>query len=79
MLTEQRLEQGITWLKENQKEVNQKSTGDYLRWVVNDVIKEETDTIVENQLDPKKINSAISAKARVWFFGYLDREVFQEK
>lgn len=79
VLTEQRLEQGITWLKENQKEVNQKSTGDYLRWVVNDVIKEETDTIVENQLDPKKINSAISAKARVWFFGYLDREVFQEK
>lgn len=77
-LTEQRLEQGITWLKENQKEVNQKSTGDYLRWVVNDVIKEESDTIVENQLDPKKINSAISAKARVWFFSYLDREVFAE-
>ena len=76
VLTEQRLEQGITWLRENLKEVSQKSTGDYLRWVVNDVIKEETDTIVVNQLDPKKINSAISAKARVWFFSYLDKEVF---
>ena len=76
VLTEQRLEQGITWLRENLKEVSQKSTGDYLRWIVNDVIKEETDTIVANQLDPKKINSAISAKARVWLFSYLDKEVF---
>jgi len=79
VLTDQRLEQGVTWLRENQKEVSQKSTGDYLRWLVNDVIKEETDTIVGNQLDPKKINSAISAKARVWFFSYLDREVFAER
>jgi len=68
VLTESRLNQGIEKLKEAGKEVNQKSTGDFLRWVVNDVIKEEQDTIVENQLDPKKINSAISNKARLWFF-----------
>lgn len=79
VLTEQRLEQGVNWLRENQKEVSQKSTGDYLRWLVNDVIKEESDTIVENQLDVKKVNSAISAKARVWFFSYLDKEVFEAK
>ncbi len=72
VLTEQRLEQGITWLKENGKEVSQKSTGDYLRWVVTDMIKEESDTIVENQLDAKKINSSVS----VWFFNYLNKEVF---
>lgn len=67
-ITENRLKQGITYLKENGFEISQKSTGDYLRWVVNDVIKEETDTIVANQLDVKKLNSAISAKARMWFF-----------
>ena len=46
----------------------QEGDGDFLRWIVNDVIKEEQDTIIENQLDPKKINSAISNKARLWFF-----------
>ncbi len=75
VLTEQRLMQGVTWLNENSKSLDQKSTGDYLRWVVNDVIKEESDTIVANQLDVKKINSIISNKARLWFFNYLDRLV----
>lgn len=68
VLTESRLNQGIEKLKEAGKEVNQKSTGDFLRWIVNDVIKEEQDTIIENGLDTKKINSAISNKARTWFF-----------
>lgn len=68
VLTNSRLNQGIEKLKEMGKEVNQKSTGDFLRWIVNDVMKEEQDTIIQNQLDPKKINTAISNKARVWFF-----------
>lgn len=68
VLTESRLNQGIEKLKEAGKEITERSTGDFLRWVVNDVIKEEQDTIIENQLDPKKINSAISNKARVWYF-----------
>lgn len=70
-VTENRLQQGITYLKENGFELSQKSTGDYLRWVVNDVIKEETDTIVANQIDVKKLNSAMSVKARMWFFNNL--------
>lgn len=68
VLTESRLNQGIEKLREMGKVVDQTSTGDFLRWIVNDVIKEEQDTIVKNQLDHKKINSAISAKARQWFF-----------
>jgi hypothetical protein len=68
VLTDSRLNQGIEKLKEAGKEISQKSTGDFLRWIVNDVIKEEQDTIVENQLDVKKINSAISNAARIWYF-----------
>lgn len=68
VLTESRLNQGMDKLREMGKPVDQSSTGDFLRWIVNDVMKEEQDTIVENQLDPKKLNSAISNKARVWFF-----------
>lgn len=70
--TENRLLQGISWLKENNKDLDIKSTGDFLRWVVNDIIKEETDTIIKNNLDPKKINSACSNKARMWFINYIN-------
>lgn len=75
VLTEARLQQGISWLKENNKPLDQKSTGDYLRWVIADVIKEEQDTIVANQLDPKSIGSVLNAKARVWFFSYLNESM----
>lgn len=71
-LQEERLLQGIQHLKDNSKELSEKSTGDFLRWVVNDVIKEEQDTIIKNQFDVKKVNSAISHKARQWYFNYLN-------
>lgn len=67
-VTENRLKQGLDYIQEQGLPVDQKSTGDFLRWVVNDVIKEEEDTIVKNQLDPKKLNGLISKKARTWYF-----------
>lgn len=71
-VTEQRLLQGITVLNESGKVPDQKTTGDFLRWVINDIIKEETDTIIANKFDPKKLNPLISNTARVWYFKYLD-------
>lgn len=71
-LTINRLKQGIDYLKEMELEVHQKSTGEYLRWIVNDILKEENDTIVENQLDVKKVCSELSRKARLWFFNNLE-------
>lgn len=68
VLTPSRPQQGIDKLKEAGKEVTEKSTGDYLRWIVGDALKEENDTIVENQLNVKKVCSAISTKARIWYF-----------
>lgn len=68
VLTEERLKQGIEKLKEMELEVSQKSTGEYLRWIIGDVMKEEQDTIVANQFDSKKLNPLLSNKARIWFF-----------
>lgn len=68
VLTESRLKQGIEKLKEMDLEVSQKSTGEYLRWIIGDIMKEEQDTIITNQFDPKKLNPLLSNKARVWFF-----------
>jgi len=73
VLTESRLNQGIDKLKEMNKPIDMKSTGDYLRWIYNDVIKEESDVIEENQINVKKLGSALSAKARIFWMDYLDK------
>lgn len=39
---------------------------------VGDVLKEETDTIVANQFDMKKIKGAIVNKARIWYLNRLE-------
>ena len=68
VVTEARLEQGLDNLvREQLKPVEMTSMGDFLRWVYNDVIKEETDTIVANGIDPKKLGGAIANVARPWF------------
>lgn len=72
-VTESRLEQGLDNLvREQQKPFEMASVGDFLRWVVNDVIKEETDTIVANQLNPKKLNGEIAKVARNWYINKLN-------
>lgn len=69
--TVNRLEQGLSYMKEMQLEISQKSTGEFLRWVVSDVLKEEKDTIEQNNLNSKKVAAAVSNKARVWYFNNL--------
>jgi hypothetical protein len=71
VVTENRLEQGLTYFYENKIEISPKTTGEFLRWVVTDVLKEEIDTIVANQLDMKKVKNAVVNKARVWFLNKI--------
>jgi hypothetical protein len=71
-VTENRLLQGIDKMKELGLPIEPKTTGEYLRWVYNDVVKEETDTMIANGIDQKKIGSAISAKARIFWLNYLN-------
>lgn len=70
-LTENRLKQGIHYLGLSGLPLHQKSTGDFLSWIVKDIIKEEEDTIVKNQIDLKKAKSQIAIKARQWFFNNI--------
>jgi hypothetical protein len=70
-VSENRLEQGISYFNENNIEVDSKNTGEFLRWIVNDVLKEEKDTIESSNLSEKDIKGAIVAKARVWFLNRI--------
>ncbi len=72
-VTENRMKQGIDKMKELGVPYEMKSTGTYLRWVFEDVIKEENDTIIKNGIDVKKIGSYISAKAKTYWFTYLNK------
>lgn len=71
VVTENRLEQGITFFNENGIEVDSKQTGQFLSWVVRDVLKEEYDTILANSLHEKKVKAAIVTKARMWFLNRI--------
>lgn len=73
-VTENRLNQGIEYLKEVNKELDISNMGDFLRWLANDVLKEEQDVITENGLDNdlKAIMKSVSSKGRKWFMDKID-------
>lgn len=49
--------------------------GDYIRLVINDVLKEELDVLTENGIEPKTINKYISDIARKYFFERYNESV----
>ena len=52
-----------------------KKMGDFIRNVVQDIMKEESDTIAEAGLEPKDINSKVSERCRLYFFARQNEEV----
>jgi hypothetical protein len=67
-VSESRFNQALENVFPNSEPIDVKKMGDVIRWVVNDIIKEESDTMIDNQLEPKDINKYISAKVREMFF-----------
>lgn len=67
-VTESRLNQGLEHLRMSNFPLNQKTTGEFIKWIQGDVLKEERDTIVENGFNLKAVNTAIAVKAKTWFF-----------
>lgn len=67
-VTESRFNQALENVFPNDESIENKKLGDVIRWVVNDVIKEEMDTMVDNKIEPKDVNKYISSKVRDMFF-----------
>ena len=68
VVTESRFNQAVENTFTNNEPIDIKKMGDLIRWVVNDVIKEEMDTLVKNGLEPKDVNKYVSSKVREMFF-----------
>ena len=72
-VTENRLNQAIEQVFIINSEIPRiEKTGDFIRWVVNDIIKEELDTLSKNGLEPKDVNKYISKQSQTWFMIYLN-------
>jgi hypothetical protein len=77
--TPARLEQAWdnTFGLNNEKEdPNIKFMGNFLKAVMSDVIKEESDIMADMGLEPKMVGSKVSNIAKVWFMEQLNKDVF---
>lgn len=69
-----RLEQAwqeIFGIENEKQEPSIRFMGDFLRFVFNDIIKEESDILVEMGLEPKEVGGFISKVAKTWFMEQL--------
>lgn len=71
-VSQNRLEQGIVKLGEMGLPADNSSTGAFLKWVANDVLKEEMDVICENNFDKKALMPMVNAAAKNFWFKYLN-------
>lgn len=72
VLDEGRLEQGFNWLKENNKEQSEKSTGDFIRWIFNDVLKECLPEMEASGIQEKELGKLLANPAKKWYFNRLN-------
>lgn len=70
-VTHNRIMQGIHETKINSR----RDTGHFLRWVSNDILSEESDTLDSNGLTWKDVAKSVNKKAREMFFKYLDENM----
>lgn len=73
-VTENRMKQAVEVLftSENVEPTIQKM-GDFLRWVIQDIVKEESDVLAGNDLTVKDIGRYVSNEARPWFQNLLNK------
>ena len=71
-VTEDRLDQAWGILEQEVGEITRKHTGDFVRWVNNDIVAEEGDGMEASGLERNDVGAAISTSARCWMFKKID-------
>lgn len=69
--------QNLFGIENEKNEPNIKFMGDFIRAVINDIMKEELDILLEKNIEPKEVNSKISTIARDWFKEELDKIIMK--
>ena len=71
-VTKNRVDQGLRVVF-GETDLDVKKMGEFIKWIKNDIISEEMDTLVENKLEPKDVAKSISTKAREMFFDVYNK------
>jgi len=66
-LTKSRFDQAIQSVFGIDQGVDDKRFGEVLKWLMGDIIKEETETMKNSGIEPKDITSGVAKTARAWF------------
>lgn len=74
-VTDNRILQGIDRVSRGSP-LDKKMIGDVIRWVLNDVITEEGESLIENGLEPNDVNKSVSIKVRNKFFEIYNENVY---
>lgn len=73
--TDNRCEQGLSIMRFNNVELNRRNTLHFINWVLDDITKEELDTLIKNGLTPRDVSSAISTKAKDYYISNIEEPV----
>lgn len=76
IVTENRLIQGIEQLKQQVSKLDISHIVNFIKWVVEDSLKEEVDILEDSNIDIKQFKKAASTKARNFFMTFLNDEIF---
>jgi len=74
-VTENRMDQAISIIFPDVS-LSIEKMGDLIRWMVNDIHKEESDVLRDNNLSEKDVNKAISSRVRTLFNERLSNDAF---
>ncbi len=72
VLPEWRLEQGVATLKERGVAIAPETTGEYIKWISQDILKEEADVVAASGLEWKAVAGPISRVAKDFWFKVMD-------
>lgn len=67
-----RLKQGIATMNERMLDLTKTNTGAYLKWVAEDVLKEEKDTIEASGFELKVVMAEVSRRTRQFYFNHTE-------
>lgn len=74
-LTENRLNQGIQYLKDNFYEIKESNIKIFINWMIKDCLKEEGDVIESSNLNKNDLTKMIAFKSKTWFLSHINNNL----
>lgn len=74
VLTQNRLEQGIDYLREFNMSISSENINTFIMWIGKDCMKEEGETMIKSNLDRKAVMKKLQSQAVQWYLHYVENQ-----